>query len=151
MDTMSSMLSGYPCQARSQKECHGVTHVLSIERYMYTQAMTQGSQKLRKWMTLCNLRRQKTLLKDYSMRVKHQTDRLIKISGVDNSSIRVCDDSGHRKCPKSTLTSVCISGLIVEKRWAFCEDKQNCPTPYPFTIFHRKGSSFIYHLILINN
>ena len=33
-------------------------------------------------MTLCNLRRQKTLLKDYSMRVKHQTDRLIKISGV---------------------------------------------------------------------
>ena len=82
MDTMSSMLSGYPCQARSQKECLGVTHVLSIERYMYTQAMTQGSQKLRKWMTLCNLRRQKTLLKDYSMRVKHQTDRLIKISGV---------------------------------------------------------------------
>ena len=51
-------------------------------------------------MTLCNLRRQKTLLKDYSMRVKHQTDRLIKISRVGNSSIRVCDDSGHRKMSK---------------------------------------------------
>ena len=69
-------------------------------------------------MTLCNLRRQKTLLKDYSMRVEHQTDRLIKISGVDNSSIRVCDDSGHRKMSKVhiNITSVCISGLIVEKR-----------------------------------
>ena len=69
-------------------------------------------------MTLCNLRRQKILLKDYSMRVEHQTDRLIKISGVDNSSIRVCDDSGHRKMSKVhiNITSVCISGLIVEKR-----------------------------------
>ena len=52
------------------------------------------------------------------MRVEHQTDRLIKISGVDNSSIRVCDDSGHRKMSKVhiNITSVCISGLIVEKR-----------------------------------
>ena len=37
MDAMSSILSRYPCQARSQKECHGVTHVLWIERYMHTQ------------------------------------------------------------------------------------------------------------------
>ena len=36
MDTMSSILSGYPCQARSQKECHGVTRFIDRKIHVHT-------------------------------------------------------------------------------------------------------------------